>query len=187
MNTNITKIMSLALVGFLLAPGLVVASNNTHNKVASVSSFAQDAKITLATYSKLAADPFLQKLDITVETTDGVVSLIGQLETKAQRDAAIKVAESSTKDVKSVDADNLLVLESSQPIADSWITAKVKSVLLKEKLVNHRNIAGLHVETTNGTVYLSGKATKEDAKYAVKVVSNVSGLQNKVVNQIKTS
>lgn len=178
MKLNICKKLSLILTSCLFM--LNIVSANSHKDV----TYFEDAEITIAIYTKYVADPVLDPLDISVETKNGVVSLIGQLQTTEQRNEAITIAR-ETDGVKGVNADDLLVVSSDQPMTDLWITTKVKAVLLKEQLVNNRKIAALHVETTNGIVYLSGEATKADAAYAEKVVRKIKGLEDSVVNQIK--
>ncbi|MGE3921166.1 MAG: BON domain-containing protein [Gammaproteobacteria bacterium] len=184
MNNKNSTLLTAALCASLLAPNFSVAA--TSPKATKAANFAQDSKLTLVTYAKFTSDPSVSPLDINVETINGVVHLVGLLETNDQRDAAVKLAKSS-KGVKDVNYDNLLVVESEQPMTDTWITTKVKAVLLKEQLVNKKNVSGLKVETKNGVVYLSGKAPKADSDYATKVVSGISGLgDSKVVNQIKS-
>ena len=178
MKLNIYKKLALIFTSCLVM--LNIANATSHNDEA----YFEDAEITIAIYTKYVANPVLDPLDISVETKNCIVSLIGQLQTNEQRNEAITIAR-ETDGVKGINADDLLVVTSDQPMTDLWITAKVKAVLLKEQLVNHRKIAGLHVETTNGVVYLSGESTKADAAYAEKVVRKIKGLENNVVNQIK--
>lgn len=178
MKLNIYKRLALILTSCLV---MLNIANATSHKNAT---YFEDAEITIAIYTKYVADPVLDPLDINVETKNGVVSLIGQLQTTEQRHEAITIAR-ETDGVKGVNADDLLVVTSDQPMTDLWITTKVKAVLLKEQLINNRKIAALHVETTNGIVYLSGEATKADAAYAEKVVKKIKGLEDSVVNQIK--
>ncbi len=184
MKNYFNKTILLGLSSCFLISGAAVTWAINYNSPSAVVSFVEDTEITLAIYGKFTGDPMLNPLDINVRTKDGVVSLIGQLETKNQRDEAIKQAR-ETDGVHKVEAYELLVIESDQPMTDTWITSKVKAVLIKEKLFSKRDIASLHVETTNGKVYLSGEATKKDAEYAEKIVKQISGLKDKVVNQIK--
>jgi len=60
-----------------------------------------DTQITAKVKSALMNEPGLQSLKISVDTTLGVVTLSGSVDTKANQEKAIKLAE-SVQDVKSV-------------------------------------------------------------------------------------
>lgn len=66
-----------------------------------------DAQITAKVKAALLAEPGLQSLKISVDTTLGVVTLSGFADTKANREKAIKLAE-SVQDVKSVNSQLLI-------------------------------------------------------------------------------
>jgi osmotically-inducible protein OsmY len=59
-------------------------------------------------------------------------------------------------------------------INDSWITTKIKSEFVGEKI----NPFKIHVTTTNGVVKLTGTAdTQREAKQAVEVAHGVQGVK----------
>jgi len=62
---------------------------------------ASDATITGAVKTKLLADPDVAALKIDVDTTNGVVTLTGNVKTAAERDEALRIAR-ETDGVKSV-------------------------------------------------------------------------------------
>ncbi|MDH5824814.1 BON domain-containing protein [Luteimonas sp. RD2P54] len=141
-----------------------------------------DTWITTKVKSSLLADTDVAGLQVEVETVNGVVSLSGDVESRAQIDAAKRIA-AGIEGVTNVDASGLTVapaatdrdtdmraaadarmdaredarmdvgMESDQPIDDTWITTKVKSSLLADT-----DVAGLQVEveTVNGEVSLTG-------------------------------
>lgn len=121
-----------------------------------------------------------------VFVTDGIVTLQGEAESQAQKDLASEYA----KDIKGVkDIRNEMTIASipSEPkqtigekIDDASITAQVKMALL----VHHSTSAfKTGVETNNGVVTLSGRASSGAGKDLVsKVASDVNGVINVVNN-----
>ena len=73
---------------------------------------------------------------------------------------------------------------SDQPIDDSVITTKVKSLFVKDKQVRARNI---EVKTVNGVVELSGTAeSKQEASRAASIARKVKGVKS-VKNDLQVS
>lgn len=99
-----------------------------------------------------------------VLTTDLVIA--NSLEDAADR--LINATEKATDASKAVTEDTV------QLVADSTITAEVKS-----RLVMDENIpSSVTVSTLNGVVYLKGKvSTQADKGRAVKIASEVNGVQ----------
>lgn len=173
MKKNLTTIGLLIVINFL-----TFNISTAENPIAAAGAFVEDAGITLSIYSQYARSASLNPSDISVYTTDGVVSLIGKVQTDEQRNEAIKIAQNSSN-VRKVEADNLLIAKSEQPMNDTWINAKVNAVLFKNQLVNKSddfNSTHIKVETKNGVVFLSGSATQTQAKNAVAAVRNISGV-----------
>lgn len=71
-----------------------------------------DSWITTKVKSKLAAAKGVKTSDVSVSTTDGVVTLTGTATSKSEKSRAIHIAK-GVKGVKSVDASGLTVNESS--------------------------------------------------------------------------
>ena len=70
------------------------------------------------------------------------------------------------------------------PLADTYLTAKVKAVLLKDKLTQPKTFksAKLSVETVDGVVYLTGSVrNKLQLQKIIREISAVDG-----VKQVKT-
>ena len=111
---------------------------------------------------------------ITIFSNNGIVLLVGQtphqkysdeLKGMAERQDGvrkvlneIKVAEPTSYDVRA---------------NDSWITSKVKTMLLAEKNFDSSHIK---VATENGQVYLMGMVTQSESDTAVEIARNVSGV-----------
>jgi hyperosmotically inducible protein len=66
------------------------------------------------------------------------------------------------------------------------ITAKVKGVLIREKLLGKDIVAvNLHIETNDGVVYLSGNVDNQQvANNVIKLVKTVNGVK-KVESRMK--
>lgn len=140
-----------------------------------------DAAITTAISAKYAVDPLLGPFSINVTTTGGMVNLSGTVDSKTQYERAMAIA-SSTNGVASVDATHLMVTPSTNYTSDAYTTSKVKAALLKAQYFSSGNFNSwnIHVETNNGTVYLTGQVQDEMAKTQVlDIVKNVEGV-NKV-------
>jgi hyperosmotically inducible protein len=77
-----------------------------------------DTWITTKVKSKFASSKGVKASDISVSTTDGVVTLTGTAMSKAEKSRAVHIAK-GVKGVKSVDASGLTVSESSSTPSSS--------------------------------------------------------------------
>ena len=139
----------------------------------------EDSAITAAVKAKIAASPIVSALAVQVETNKGIVALQGSVKAASEADTAVEIA-ASVKGVLDVDTSNLRVQGSERPLTDSYITAKVKGVYIREKIFGQEDVSlsGIHVETNNGVVYLKGEATKEQAENAEKLARLVKGVKD---------
>jgi osmotically-inducible protein OsmY len=122
-----------------------------------------------------------------VDVADGVVTLKGQADSQAQKDLTGEYAKDidGVKDVKNEMTIAQVVSTSDQQpkdnkIDDASITAQVKMAFL-----THHSTSAFKtgVETTDGTVTLSGNATSGAAKdMATKVASDINGVTSVVNN-----
>ncbi len=144
-----------------------------------------DSVITTKIKAKMVADKATSARNIGVETKAGVVFLSGDVDTDSEAHAAIEIA-ASTEGVIDVDASKLSVQMSHHPIADSMITAKVKGAFVREKLFgdNPISVTGIHAETKDGVVYLTGiadsAAQSENAEKLAKSVNGVKRVESTV-------
>jgi len=170
---------------FIVSVGSAFAQTNNNS---SLESRSNDMLITTKIKTQLAADPLTKAGLVTVETNNGIVKLMGIVDSQTEGVAAIQIAQ-STKGVIDVDTSALYVKgdtrPSSQPIQDAYITAKVKGELIKEKLINRTEIAaiGIKVETKNGIVYLTGKVKNANQRQTIiKAVKSIYGVTQIVPN-----
>ena len=93
---------------------------------------------------------------------------------------AIQLASSTTGAVD-VDASHLTIEGSRHPLADSVITAKIKGIYIREKILDNPSISltGIHVETSDGVVYLTGEAENRlQAENAEKIAKSIPGVKD---------
>ncbi len=138
-----------------------------------------DADIVAAIHAKFSADNSVAATKVAVTSHSGQVELTGRVDTDAEANKLIELAE-SVPNVKDVDNKHLRVNKSKHPMTDSALTAKVKGTFVREKLFGDQDVAvmGIVVETTNGVVYLTGiAANAEEIKNAVKLAKSVHGVK----------
>lgn len=156
-------------------------------------SFAEvvdDATITTTVKSKLLWGKSTQGMQMNVDTQRGKVTLNGAAESDAAKELAGRIAL-NTRGVESV--DNRLVVDASTPkptservdagsgndtseaIADTWITTKVKSTLMYSSNVESNDIS---TSTDSGVVTLSGTVDSGAEKdLAIELAQNVRGVK----------
>lgn len=130
--------------------------------------------------TQLSADKTVSDLNIKTNVKDGVVTVSGNVNTDDEAAKAVEIIE-ATPGVKDTNISQLTVQESKQPLTDTIITAKVKGIYIREKLLGDADVVvfPVSVETRNGVVYLTGEVeTKDQAMNAVKLVKNISGVKS---------
>jgi len=125
--------------------------------------------ITTKVQAKLAADDIVKASQIDVTTTNGVVTLTGNVDTEEQKDQALALAR-NTKGVVSV-VDMISTRRASgggdapdanrtvgETFDDAGITMRVKGRLLDDPLVKGLQI---DVDTRDGVVFLTGSVESD--------------------------
>lgn len=144
-----------------------------------------DTAITAKVKMLYAKSPEVKGSNISVTTVNHTVLLSGKVHTDEEYDRAVSLA-SSVSGVNEVDASKLAVTASKSPVSDTYITAKVKGALLKEKLFGDKDVEywPVKVETKNGIVYLTGKVDttiqKDNAAAIIKRVKGVKRVESTV-------
>ncbi|HPF74934.1 MAG TPA: BON domain-containing protein [Xanthomonadaceae bacterium] len=142
-----------------------------------------DATVSTSVKSRLLWNDVTDGTDIKVDTNMGRVTLRGTATTAAEKDMAGRIAL-GTDGVVAVDnliqvtpgSVNTPTSDSNQPIADSWITTKVKSSLLLSKNVDGLDLT---VETKNGLVMLGGSASSTaERDLAIEIAKDIRGVKN---------
>ncbi|MFA5488384.1 MAG: BON domain-containing protein [Candidimonas sp.] len=104
---NIRKLTAAAALGAGIALAPVAFAANDGGK-ASMGDYASDTAVTTKIKAAILAEKELSVLDISVETTDGVATLSGKVNSQAEADLAEKTAR-GVEGVK--DVHNTLTLE----------------------------------------------------------------------------
>ncbi|MBI3546499.1 MAG: BON domain-containing protein [Gammaproteobacteria bacterium] len=178
-----TVIAAGLIVGLGIGTAYAASDDDSAPKAHSdgIGAAVSDTAITAKVKSKLMGDDRLKKSDISVTTTNGVVTLEGTATSSKAKSTAGTLAK-SVEDVKSVD-NNLKTPQSSKAgtdskraVSDSWITTKVKSELLADSISKGFDV---NVKTTHGVVVLKGTLANEDAIDHVKdVAAKVDGVKS---------
>jgi osmotically-inducible protein OsmY len=150
-----------------------------------------DATITTTVKSKLLWGKSTEGMQMDVDTQRGNVTLSGAAENAAAKELAGRIAL-NTHGVESV--DNRLVVDASTPkptservdanaghdtseaIADSWITTKVESTFMYSSNVESNDIS---TSTDSGVVTLSGTVDSgAERELAIELAQNVRGVKS---------
>lgn len=139
----------------------------------------RDVKTSNAIVEKIRANPGMRdNCHIEVTVFNGIVLLSGQTPSDEWR----QQAESYAQNTPNVDkVYNQLTIEgptsSLTRTSDSWITTKVRSLMLANQDLKSSSIK---VVTENGVVYLMGIVSESQANIAVDIARQVSGVQKVV-------
>src|SRR3569623_801288 len=180
-SINMPTFTKVPLRNVVIAAGLVAglslgtadaASTDTVPKPHSnsVGAAITDTAITTKVKAKLIGEESLKQSDISVSTTNGVVTLTGSATSSAAKALAAKLAK-GVDGVMRTPTSSKAVDDTKRAVADSWITTKVKSELLANSMSKGFKIS---VTTTHGVVVLTGALAYQDA------IDNVKDLAEKV-------
>jgi osmotically-inducible protein OsmY len=144
-----------------------------------------DSSIVVKAERALEANKTLEeKAHINVNSYNGILLLTGQAPTQDLVDAASQLVQGiqGVKDVQNQ-------IRIGNPISfttrsrDSWITTRVKSLIVADKEVSALNIK---VITESGEVFLMGLVSSTEAEKAVEIARHVNGV-SRVVKAFETS
>lgn len=124
-----------------------------------------------------AKDRLLNPFKIKVYSKNGNVRLKGDVKTKTEYVHAVKIAQSKDG-VRNVDASELSILDSVQPVTDATITGRVYGHIMRAKLFSSRKVElwPVKIETKEGIVYLSGTLdTKDERNLVLMTAIRVAG------------
>ena len=164
----LSSCVATALVGGGAAVGSVAGDERT------IGRHVDDVAIASKIDALLIAEKEMPSRWVSVEVVESVVWLTGYLPSQQHIDRAVYICRTvdGVRDVKS----ELHVGEPSTGslFSDSWITTKIKTSLLEDKVVSGFSI---HVETVDGKVYLQGIVKNSAQRYRAKEIArNTSGV-----------
>ncbi len=180
------RVLSLIIVALLLqgcifvvgaAIGAAAATGVYDHRQMSYT--LRDMKTANQIVKRIRANPDMRdNCHIEVTVFNGVVLLSGQTPTDEWRQQAGEIAKSADNVDK---VYNQLTIEgptsSLTRTSDSWITTKIRSLMLANQELKSSSIK---VITENGTVYLMGIVSSSQADIAVDIARQVSGVQRVV-------
>jgi len=172
-------LLILTLVQSCAAP-LIVAGTATGVAVANdrrtPGTIVEDQAIEIKIANAIGADEEIAgQSHIAVVSYNHVVLLLGQTPDTRLRARAVSLAK-KVENVKRVHNEITIGQPTSYPVRnnDTWLTAKVKTRLLREK-----NLSSLHVKvvTENGVTYLMGWVTRAEGDQIARIVQQVKGIK----------
>jgi osmotically-inducible protein OsmY len=156
-----------------------VTGGTVANDRRSLETINTDQEIRFKADMKITADKSLNsECHIVVATFNSIVLLVGQAPTKTLKAKATKYVE-TVPNVRRI-YNEITLSGPTSPLtqsSDAWITTKVRSAMLATKDLNSGQIK---VVTENGSVYLMGIVTHEQADIAVEVARKITGVQRVV-------
>jgi len=189
-----STLVAAALAAGLGATGTVLAASGDAAEAQpqsdSVGAAISDTAITAEVKAKYLGEERLKSSQISVTTTNGVVTLTGTVGSSEAKAVAVELAK-SVDGVKSVDGADLNIQSAAvttppaaqqvaktteRAISDSVITAKVKSELLADSVGKGLDVS---VTTNHGVVTLRGNLSNPDAISHVKdIAEKVAGVKS---------
>lgn len=124
-------------------------------------------------------EPALKNANIAAVSHNGVVLLIGQVESEALKRRATEIASQASTKIKRIH-NELEVSGKTSFLSrsnDTWIATKVRTRMLTNRDVPSDQVK---IIAENGTVYLMGLISQIEGDNAATVASNVSGVQRVV-------
>jgi hyperosmotically inducible periplasmic protein len=201
-NSRYRNVLIAVGVAAALSIGAVGCSKSPDSsaKQTGSSQAITDAAITTGVKAKLALDRDLDSSDISVTTVNGLVTLMGSVKNTAARSAA----ETATRSFAGVtNVSNRLSVPSptvaeaakttgdavkatgeaaGQAMSDTWITTKIKSVLLADSDAKGLDVK---VDTKDGVVTLEGVlATQGAVDHVKRLAGDVEGVKRVNANSL---
>lgn len=126
-----------------------------------------------------AIEPALRNANIDVVSHNGVVLIVGQVESEALKARATEIASQASSKIKRIH-NELEVSGKTGFLArgnDTWIATKVRTLMLTDDSVPSGQV---RVIAENGSVYLMGLVNQQDGDNAANLARNVSGVMRVV-------
>ncbi|MFQ3230029.1 BON domain-containing protein [Reinekea sp.] len=124
-------------------------------------------------------DPRFEKAHLNIHVNAGIVLLVGQV---PSADMITKATDLLRSDKQVVAIHNHLTAEKNISVGlrtnDNWLALKTRSRMFT---TDYFPSSKLDIVVEKGIVYMMGRVTKETAKQAVNIASEVNGVQKVVV------
>ncbi len=163
----------------LLIGGAAVTTIVIANDERSISDFIDDSALLVKINNEILADANLSKAAyVNVTVNHGIVLLTGTAPSEYLKQRAGTIA-SSTEGVRQV-VNQLRIaakVGATQHSSDAYLASKVKTLLIKSEMIDASRI---NVVAENGTVFLMGLITQQEADRVTSVVRRVGGVERVV-------
>ncbi len=172
--------LSVALSGCAAAlVGATAVGISAATDTRSLGTQIDDQTIEVRVSTALREEARLDQARIQVVSFNRSVLLLGQVNSQALQQLASSIVR-NTEGVSRVHNELRVapVISLGQISQDSWITGKIKAKLAANKTVKAINIK---VVTENSEVVLMGLVSAEEARQAIEIARNVSGV-NRVID-----
>lgn len=179
LSANIFSSCGPAAVGGAAFGGYKIATDER-----SVGTIVDDSIILANIKSKMFEDEFVQSRYIDVDVSNGIVYLIGVVESSSQKRMAADIVR-RVEGVRRI--ENQLVVgktTSGQVLNDTLLTSKIRAELVKTPDIRSTNI---NVETNNKVVTLTGVVGSQTEKIKIHQVVQDVAIGSKIINNIKVS
>jgi len=162
------------------------AAHSASSLAQNTASLVQDAAISGYINTKIAFNRNLADYDIDVSTNQGVVSLSGTLYFDSEASELIEMT-TATAGVTGVDANKLSIVRSQQSFSDLVIAAKIRGLLVRERLLNNKSNpqVSIRCESKKGVVRLTGTATElAQLQRAIRLSRTIKGV-TRIESEVK--
>lgn len=171
-----TLIVSSCLIGLLTLGGCATGGQQENYAERTPGAKVEDSNIQSKIFDSLnATDARYGDAHINVDSYNSNVLLTGQVPSDDLKQRATEIA----RDVRGVrQVHNELMVSANTPVSqrmtDTWITGRIKANLVANEDLDANLI---RVITENGTVYMMGLVTQQQASEATAAASGVGGVQ----------
>lgn len=176
-NASLPKALVLAV----LAATLVLSACSNHER-RTTGTVLNDQSLEYSVIDNIYSDPNFSENDhIKVEVHEGVVLLAGETVSAENKALATKLAEKPRLTKRVI---NDLKIGSRADFGgkldNSWLTTKVKSVLIKKNPLPGNDASRIKVVSSLNTVYLMGLVTRKEGDAIAEIVRNIGGVEKVV-------
>lgn len=169
------------IVSILLVMALVLSACGNYER-RSAGTTLDDQTLEIDVIDNIYSDPhFGQDDHIKVEVNQGVVLLAGETVSEENKQLATKLAEEAKLTRRVV--NDLKVGKRAgfgEKSNNTWLTAKVNSILIKENPLPGNDASRIKVVSSQNTVYLMGIVTREQGNEVAEIVRNIGGVEKVV-------
>lgn len=144
----------------------------------SLKVISEDQTIVQTARFRIRNDSALQKTSVHVAVFDGIILLTGEVRTDTQKQQVQEIVE-HLPHVKRIYNEIEIAIgpHFGEFVDDSWITTKVKSMLLEHEGFKTTQ---LKIVTDNNIVYIMGLSSRRQCQEAAEIASRVSGVRRVV-------